>query len=420
MISRRRNGKRTPVITGIGVIAPNGIGKDSFWRACLDGASGIDYIKDFDTSPLKTRIAGIIKDFKPEAFFDENQIEKLDRFCQLGVAAAEESVKDSSLNISSLNADRIGVYAGSGLGGILFHEDQIVKVLAARIKKIGPLSLIKTMPNSLSSQISLQLKTFGPALTISSACSSGLQAIGLASELMRIGKADLMITGGAEAPLTAFTFAAFDSMRVMTQRNDPPNEASCPFDRRRDGFVLSEAAAFLAVETLESALRRNVKIYAEILGFSNTSSAYHMVIQQPDGKDIEKTISLALKDAGLSPYDIGYINAHGTSTKSNDKIETKAIKNVFGSHAKKLLISSTKSMIGHPIGAAGAIGAAVSAMSLNTGLITPTINYKEPDSECDLNYVPNKAVKKSVDYALINSFGFGGTNCSLVLGKFKA
>ncbi|MBL7130244.1 MAG: beta-ketoacyl-ACP synthase II [Candidatus Omnitrophica bacterium] len=404
------------VITGIGAVAPNGIGKDNFWQANVNGISGIDYTRTFDVDNFDTKIVGAVKNFNASRYIDETSVRKLDRFAQFGVAASKMALKDGSLKLSNLDPKRIGVCVGSGLGGILFHEEQIVDLLKRKLKKPNPLAVVKIMPNSVSAHISIKLKIKGPNLSISTACSSGLQAIGSAFDLIRDARADIMIAGGTEAPLTFFTFNAFNSMRVMTQRNNPPDKASCPFDKNRDGFVLSEGAGFIILESLKMAQKRNANIYAEVLGFGNNSSAYHIVMPQPDGKDIEKTMHLALEDADIKPKDVDYINAHGTSTLSNDRAETLAIKNLFGRHAYKLAISSTKSMIGHNIGAAGALGTIIGALTIKNNLIPPTINYKNFDPDCDLNYVPNKACDKKINVALINAFGFGGSNASLVLG----
>jgi 3-oxoacyl-[acyl-carrier-protein] synthase II len=409
---------RRVVITGIGVIAPNGIGKNNFWQANINGISGIDYIRTFDTKDMATKIAAEVKDFKPHRYIDESFLRKLDRFAQFGVACALMAKDDASLDLSKIDLEKVGVCIGSGLGGILFHEEQIIQTLRYGIKKINPLAVVKIMPNSVSAQISLYLKTKGPNLSISTACSSGLQAIGEAAELIRNNKTEIMITGGTEAPLTPMTFSAYNSMRVLSQRNEPPEEASCPFDRRRDGFVMGEAAGLVILESWDSASKRNANIYAEILGYAANSSAYHIVSPQPDGKDIQKVMALALKDAKLKPKDIDYINAHGTSTQENDRVETLAIKNLFGRYAYKLPISSTKSMIGHTIGAAGALGVIIGALAIKNNLIPPTINYEEPDPECDLNYVPNKAIKQKVNTTLVNSFGFGGSNASIILRNF--
>jgi 3-oxoacyl-[acyl-carrier-protein] synthase II len=403
----------------MGVIAPNGIGKDSFWQANINGISGVDYIKTFNVEELATKIAAQVKDFNASRYIDESLLRKLDRFAQFGVVASLMAKDDAGLDLTDIVPQRIGVCAGSGLGGILFHEEEIARLLKTSLKKTNPLSVIKIMPNAISAQISLQLKTKGPNLTISTACSSGLQAIGEAFDLIKNDKADIMITGGAEAPLTPFTFSAYNSMRVMTQRNDPPQQASCPFDKNRDGFVLAEGAGFIILESLETALKRKTNIYAQVLGFANNSSAYHIVMPQPDGKDIEKAMALALEDAGLKPQQLDYINAHGTSTPSNDRAETLAIKNLFGKHAYKLAISSTKSMIGHTIGAAGALGTIIGALAIKNNLVPPTINYKNPDPDCDLNYVPNKAIRREVNFSLINAFGFGGSNATLVLGSYS-
>lgn len=417
--SAKADKKRRVVITGVGVVSPNGIGKDNFWKSNINGVSGVDYITSFDTKDMSTKIAGIVKNFDAAKFVGEQVLRKLDRFAQFGLTAAIMAKDDASLKLSRMNPDIIGVCIGSGLGGIIFHEEEIIRTLKMGAKKTSPLAVVKIMPNSVSSQISLYLKTKGPNLAITTACSSGLQAIGEAFELIKNNKADLMITGGAEAPLTAVTFSAYNAMRIMTRRNDLPEEASCPFDKRRDGFVMGEGSGLIILEALESALKRNAKIYAEVLGFASNSSAFHIVMPQPDGKDAQKVMALALIDANLAPEKIDYINAHGTSTILNDRAETLAIKNLFRKHAYKLAISSTKSMIGHTIGAAGALGVIISSLAIKNNLIPPTINYRIPDPACDLNYVPNQALKRKTNFCLINAFGFGGSNASMVIGEFN-
>lgn len=407
------------VITGLGVIAPNGTGKERFWQANINGKSGISLIESFDTSQLETRIGGIVKDFEPLRYIERSLLDKLDRFAQLGIAGAKMAVEDANLSLADKDRKKIGVSVGSGLGGVLFHEEQIMTMKELGLRRANPLGVLKVMPNAINAHISIELGLKGPSLTISTACSSGLHAIGYAFNLIRNKKVDVMIAGGAEAPLTPFTFSAFNALRVMSRRNDSPSEASRPFDAERDGFVLAEGAGFVVLESLEHALRRNAHIYAEIVGYGANSSAYHIVVPQPNGEDISAVMKLALKDAGISPEEVDYINAHGTSTQANDRVETQAIKEVFGKYAYKIPISSTKSMIGHTIGAAGAIGVIVSALAIKESLIPPTINYKVPDPNCDLDYVPNIARGKSIKVALINSFGFGGSNASLIIKKFE-
>ncbi|MFC1594087.1 beta-ketoacyl-ACP synthase II [Candidatus Omnitrophota bacterium] len=414
-----KNKSRRVVITGIGVIAPNGIGKDTFWQANVSGVSGISPITTFETSELATKIAGSIPDFDPAAYIEESNLRKFDRFAQFGVAATQMALEDAQFTISDSHSERIGVCVGSGLGGMLFHEEQILKALNTSLKKTSPLAIVKIMPNAVTAQISINFKIKGPSLTISTGCSSGLQALGEAYHLIQNNTVDHMVTGGVEAPLTPITFSAFNSMKVMSQRNDAPQEASRPFDKDRDGFVLAEGAGIVILESLEAAQARKAPIYAEVIGFANNSSAYHIVMPQPDGKDIEQVMRMALDDAEVKPTQIDYINAHGTSTPSNDRAETLGIKGLFGKYANKLLVSATKSMVGHTIGAAGALGTIISALTIQNGIIAPTINQTTPDPECDLNFVANNALSKEVQVSLVNAFGFGGSNASLVLRKYE-
>lgn len=415
----RGNDMRRVVITGIGIISSNGIGKNEFWKANIDGVSGIGRIEKIDTSQLETKIAGEVKNFDPSLYIDKSKIRILDRFAHLGVSSAKMALDDSGLNLAKINPEKVGVCVGSGLGGVLFHEEQIMKMEESGLRKANPLGVVKVMPNAINSHISVELGLKGPNLTISTACSSGTHSIGEAFNLIRYGKADVMIAGGAEAPLTPFTFSAYNSLRVMSRKNDEPEKASRPFDKKRDGFVLAEGAGFIILEELSHALNRNADIYSEVIGYGMNSSAYHIVRPNPKGKDMSTVMKLAIEDAGINNKDINYINAHGTSTRTNDPAETKGIKDAFGDYAYKIPISSTKSMTGHTIGAAGAIGTVVSALVIKNGAIPPTINYENPDPECDLDYVPNVARESNVNIALINSFGFGGSNASIIIKKFK-
>ncbi|MBI4706819.1 MAG: beta-ketoacyl-[acyl-carrier-protein] synthase family protein [Candidatus Omnitrophica bacterium] len=416
-MKQKTNQETRVVITGLGIIAPNGIGKDSFWKANLRGISGVENITCFDTSNFKTKIGAEVKGFLPQKYINSSILNQLDRFAQFGVTAAKMAKAEAGIYGKWENPEKTGICIGSGLGGIIFHEDIIEQILKERNKRPLPITVPKVMPNSVSAQISILLKTTGPNLTISTACSSGLQAIGLAFDLIKSKRAEAVLAGGVEAPFSYATFSAFDSLRVMSQRNCLPQEASCPFALNRDGFVLGEGAGIVVMETLKSARKRNAVIYAEILGFGSNSSAYHMVMPQPRGRDIAKAMQLALDQAKLSAQKIDYINAHGTSTKANDRVETMAIKNVFGKHSKQLSISSTKSMIGHTIAASGAIGLISTCLSIKHSIIPPTINLLQADPACDLNYTPNKAQEKNISFGMVNAFGFGGNNAVVVLGK---
>lgn len=410
---------RRVVITGIGIVSPIGIGKNEFWRSSVEGVSGVSCIKKIDTSQLETKIAGEVKNFNPSLYIDKSKLRILDRFAHLGVSSAKMALDDSELDLAKINPEKIGVCVGSGLGGVLFHEEQMIAMNESGLRKANPLGVVKVMPNAVNSHISVELGLKGPNLTISTACSSGAHSIGEAFNLIRYGKADIMIAGGAEAPLTPFTFSAYNSLRVMSRRNDEPEKASRPFDKERDGFVLAEGAGFVILEEMSHALGRDANIYSEVIGYGMNSSAYHIVIPNPEGKDMSTVMKLAIEDAGIEKKDINYINAHGTGTRANDPAETKAIKDAFGGYAYKIPISSTKSMTGHTIGAAGAIGVIASALAIKNEVISPTINYENPDPDCDLDYVPNVARESKVVAALINSFGFGGSNASLVIKKFK-
>jgi len=410
---------RKVVIAGIGIIAPNGIGKDEFWKSNVEGVSGITRIEKIDTSQLETKIAGEVKNFDPSLYIEKSKLRILDRFAHLGVSSAKMALDDSGLNLTKINPEKVGVCVGSGLGGVLFHEEQIMEMEESGLRKANPLGVVKVMPNAINSHISVELGLKGPNLTISTACSSGTHSIGEAFNLIRYGKADVMIAGGAEAPLTPFTFSAYNSLRVMSRKNENPEKASRPFDKERDGFVLSEGAGFVILEEMSHALDRGSDIYSEVIGYGLNCSGFHIVKPNPEGKDMSAVMKLALEDAGIYIKDIDYINAHGTATRTNDPAETKAIKDAFGDYAYKIPISSTKSMTGHTIGAAGAIGTVVSALAIKNSVIPPTINYENPDPECDLDYVPNVARESDVNIALINSFGFGGSNASIIIKKFK-
>lgn len=403
----------------MGVVAPNGIGKEEFWQANIAGKSGVDKITSFDASDLDSRICGAIKNFDPSKYMPKETAKRVDRFVHLGVASAKMALEDSKLDLEKEDKTRIGVIVGSGLGGALYHEEQMVVAFERGAGRLNPLCVPRVSPNSVSSNIAIQFGLTGPNMVISTACASGAHAVGEAFHKVRHGEAEICVCGGVEAPLTKFTFAAYCALRVPSKRNDSPQEASRPFDKERDGFVLAEGSAIIILEELEHARNRNAHIYAEIRGYAANSGAYHMVMPQPDGKDAARVMAAALKDADLKPQDIDYINAHGTSTQANDKAETLAIKEVFSDYAYHIPISSTKSMIGHSIGAAGAIEALVCALAIENDVIPPTINYKHKDPDCDLDYVPNQARKVKANTALSNSFGFGSCNAGIIFAKPK-
>lgn len=410
--------KKRVVITGLGVVSPNGIGKDAFWEANLQGRSGVSFISSFDVSAFQTKIAAEVKGFDPSRYMPPETARKVDRFVQFGLASARLALEDSGLDLDRTDRERAGVIIGSGLGGILFHEEQILAAIDKGAHRVNPICVPRITPNAVAAHIAIQHGLLGPNMVVSTACASGNHAIGEALDKIRCGRADVVLAGGAEASITPYTFGAFYSLRVLSRSGRPPGEASRPFDHQRDGFVLGEGAAVLVLEDLESALRRGAHIYAEVASYGLTSGAHHMVMPKPGGEDAARTMRLALQDAGLRPEEVDYINAHGTSTKANDVAETQAIKEVFGPRAGHLPVSSTKSMIGHTIGAAGAIEAVASCMAIEHQVIPPTINYEHLDPECDLDYVPNVPRRAKVEVVLSNSFGFGSVNSSIVLRKY--
>jgi 3-oxoacyl-[acyl-carrier-protein] synthase II len=411
--------KRRVVVTGLGVIAANGVGKERFWEANTRGVSGVGKITCFDPSHYASRIAAEVRGFDPLEYMPDKVAKRVDRFVHFGLAAAKMAIDDSGLNVRAEDRDRTGVIIGSGLGGVLFHEEQIMSAYEKETHRFNPLCVPRITPNAVAAHIAIQHGLMGPNLVISTACASGNHGIGEAFRKIQNDEADIVISGGAEAPLTEFTFGAYCALRgVLSKRNDNPEQASRPFDKERDGFVMGEGAAVLILEALDHALERGAHIYAEIIGYGLTSGAYHMALPQPEGEDASKAMSLALRDAALGPEDIGYINAHGTATVANDIAETKAIKRVFGDSARSVPISSTKSMIGHAIGAAGAIEAVVSCLAIEHQVIPPTVNLSHPDPECDLDYVPNEAREAQIDAVLSNSFGFGSVNACVVFRKF--
>jgi 3-oxoacyl-[acyl-carrier-protein] synthase II len=415
---KQQTSKRRVVITGIGIIAPNGIGKDEFWQANINGKSGVDRIVSLDVSKLNCKIAAQVKDFDPLKYMPKLTAKKVDRFTQFGIAASKLALEDSNLNLNAEDNSRIGVSIGTGLGGMQYHEEVVLQMQRDDFSKVDPLSVPKVTSNAASSNVAILFSFTGPNVTLSTACSSGAHGVGYAYDLIKLNRADIMVAGGAEAPITQFTLCTFDALRALSTRNENPQEASRPFDKERDGFVMGEGAGIVILEELTHALNRNAHIYAEICGYGLTSGAYHMAVPAAEGKDVARTMSLALKEANVPPDDVDYINAHGTSTQANDKTETQAIKEVFGERAYKISISSTKSMIGHTLGASGAIGLIVSALAIENSIIPPTINCKNKDQDCDLDYVPNQSRSHKVDIALVNSFGFGNNNISVILRKY--
>ena len=406
------------VVTGMGVLAPNGKTLTEFWQNNVQGVSGIDLLTSFDTKEFEVKIAGEIKDFDPAQYLLPGIYRKIDRFAQLGVSAAKMALEDSKLQITPENGSRIGVVIGSGLGGNLFHEEQMLNYLKeGNPDRVMASSVPRISPNSVSGYIAIAFKAKGPNLALSTACSSGANALGQALLLLRSGLSDVVIAGGVEAPLTPVTLAGYQALRCLSLKNHNPKEASSPFDKERDGFVLGEGAGVLLLETLEHAEKRKAKVYAEFTGYGTSCGAYSMVAPEPEGIDAAQSMENALKDSGISTDQIDYINAHGTGTLYNDSAETKAIKRVFGPRAYQIPVSSTKSMIGHTIGAAGALEAILSILTLQHQEIPPTINLKTPDPECDLDYVPNQSRKAKLTTVLSNSFGFGSNNAAVVFGS---
>jgi len=418
-LSRRTVPERRVVITGIGLVSPLGIGVEKNWEAASQGKGGIGLITRFDVSKYSSKIGGEVKGFDPVAFIDKKEVRKMDLFIQYALAAAELAVQNSNIDHGALEGERCGVYVGSGIGGIGSIEESHKTLLEKGPDRVSPFFLVSAIINEASGQISIKYRAKGPNSATATACTTSTHAVGDSFRIIARGDADIMLAGGAEAPITPLALAGFCAMRALSVRNDRPEKASRPFDADRDGFVMGEGAGVLILEELGAALKRGAKIYAEIVGYGMSADAYHVTAPALNGEGAILVMDRALKDAGIDPKEVGYINAHGTSTPYNDKIETLAVKKVFGSHAYKLAISSTKSMTGHLLGAAGALEAGFAALCLTNQLMPPTINYEHPDPECDLDYVPNKARPAEIRYALSNSFGFGGTNGTLLLKRFE-
>jgi 3-oxoacyl-[acyl-carrier-protein] synthase II len=411
--------RRRVVITGMGTVNPLGSEVPEFWRALCAGKSGIGQIELFDTSDFKVHFGGQVKNFNPETALDAKTARRLDRFAQFGQVAAISAVKDSGLDFSKEDPFRCGVIIGSGIGGLMEFEEQHGRYYKGGPGKISPFVIPKMIANGASGNISIHFGLKGPNTAVATACASGANAIGDALRAIQWDYADIMVTGGAEAAMTPMGLGGFISARALSTRNEDPQRASRPFDKDRDGFVLSEGAGVIILEELEHAKRRGATIMGEILGCGCTADAHNITAPHPEGEGAARAMELALQDARLNPEDIQYINAHGTSTELGDEAETRAIKKVFGPHARKLAISSTKSMIGHLLGASGGVELIACALTIRQGVIHPTINYDTPDPACDLDYVPNTARETRVRRAISNSFGFGGHNCCLVIGAFS-
>jgi len=410
--------KRRVVVTGIGLVTPLGIGTEQTWSALLNGQSGVGPITRFDASDQASQIAAEVKGFNPEDWFEKKQAKNLDAFVQYAVAAADIAWKNSGLSITDDNVNRVGVITGCGMGGLPTIEEYHGVLMNKGPRKITPFFIPRVIPNMPSGHISMRIGCKGPNLTQTTACAAGTHAVGEAFRHIVYGDCDVAITGGAESVICPLAVGGFSAMKALSTRNDDPATASRPFDRDRDGFVISEGAGILVLEELESAKRRGAVIYAEVVGYGQSSDAYHIAAPPEDGEGAARCMAAALRDAGMNPEDIDYINAHGTSTPLNDKCETQAIKTVFGAHAYKLAVSSTKSMTGHMLGAAGGIEAAFSALTLHHGIIPPTANLQTPDPDCDLDYVPLVARESRPNTAMSNSFGFGGTNGVVIFKRY--
>ncbi len=412
--------KRRVVVTGLGLITPLGTGTQKTWEGIRKGASGVDRITSFDTADSPVQIAGEVKDFNPEDFIERKEIKKMDVFIQYALSAGSMAIENAGMKITEANADRVGVIVGAGIGGIQTIERYHSVLLENGQRRISPFFIPMLITNLAAGQISMRFGARGPNSCVTTACAAGTHAIGDSFKIIQRGDADAMIAGGSESAITPLTIAGFANMKALSTRNDTPQKASRPFDVERDGFVIAEGAGIVVLEELQVALARKAKIYAEVTGYGMTADAYHMTAPDPEGRGVINCMRVALRDAGLAPEAVDYINAHGTSTPYNDKHETSAIKHVFGAHAHQLAVSSTKSMTGHLLGAAGGVEAAICALALSEGIIPPTINYEHPDPDCDLDYVPNHARHVDLENVLSNSFGFGGTNACIVLKKYIA
>lgn len=409
---------RRVVVTGIGAITPLGNDAQTLWENIKKGKSGVGYVTRIDREAFPVSVAAEIKDFDPIQYMDKKDSKRMDLFTQYAVAASKMAVEDAKLVIDETNADRVGVWIGSGIGGMQTLETQHTNFMEKGYKRVSPFFVPMMIPDMAAGQVSIQLGAKGINSCTVTACASGANSIGDAFKAVQRGDVDYIIAGGTEAPLTNMAFAGFSAAKALSF-NEDPNTASRPFDQNRDGFVMGEGAGILVLESLESAQERGAHIYAEIVGYGATADAYHITAPAEGGEGAARAMKQALEDAGIEPEAVDYINAHGTSTDLNDKYETMAIKTVFGEHAKKLAVSSTKSMTGHLLGAAGGVEGLISVKALEEGIIPPTINYVTPDPECDLDYVPNEARKQALSYVLSNSLGFGGHNVALLFKKFS-
>ncbi len=406
------------VVTGIGLVTPMGLDRKSTWDSLIEGKSGIDYISLFDAEGYESRIAGEVNEFDATAALGRKEAKRLDRFAQFACVAALEALEHANLNMEKEDADRVGVLIGSGVGGIITITDQHKILLQKGPKRVSPFLIPMMLGDMASGQVSMMIGAKGPNFSTVSACATGADSIGEALEMIRRGRADVVIAGGTEAAVCEIGVAGFNSCMALSTRNEDPQGASRPFDSGRDGFVLGEGAGLIVLESLKHADQRGANIIAELSGYGASSDAHHVTQPHPEGEGAARAMKWAIEDAGIAPDKVDYINAHGTSTPLNDKYETIAMKRMYGDHAYKLAISSTKSMTGHLLGAAGGIEAAFTVLAIKDGVVPPTININDPDPDCDLNYVPNNAIKQTVNVAMSNSLGFGGHNASLVFKRF--
>ncbi len=411
--------KRRVVVTGLGLVTACGNDVPTTWSAMMKGENGADYIKKFDTEKFSVQFACEVKDFDPLSFLDKKEARRMGAFTHFALAASDEAVKDSGLVIDASNADMVGTYISSGIGDFWAIEREHEKLLNSGPDRVSPFFIVSAIVNLAAGNVSIRHGAKGPNSATATACSAGAHAIGDSFRLIERGDADAMICGGAESAITPMSVAGFASMRALSTRNDDPKRASRPFDAERDGFVIGEGAGIVILEELENARARGAKIYAEIVGYGMSGDAFHVTMPDETGSGAIRVMERAIKDAGITPDKIGYVNAHGTSTPYNDKFESMAIKKVLGDHAANVAVSSTKSMTGHALGAAGGIEAVFSVLAIHEKKLPPTINYEFPDPDCDLDYIPNTAREAEVEYALSNSFGFGGTNACLIFKRFS-
>lgn len=411
--------KRRVVVTGVGLVTALGTGTEVTWKGLCDGRSGVANISRFDTTQFPTKIAAEVKDFDPLKWFDKKELKKMDYFIYYAVAAAEFAMRQSGLHIGPELSERAGVFIGSGIGGFTVIEREHKALLEGGPRKISPFFIPSSIINLAAGQVSIRFGARGPNSAPCTACSSGAHAVGDAFRVIARGDADVMICGGSEAAITPMGVGGFSAMRALSTRNEEPERASRPFDKDRDGFVVGEGAGILILEELEMARKRGAKVIAELVGYGMSGDAFHITLPPEDGSGAHRVMLNAIKDAGIQPEQVDYINAHGTSTPPNDRVETMAVRKLFGDHAGKLAISSTKSMIGHLLGAAGAVEAGITSLVVERGVMPPTINYETPDPDCDLDYIPNQSRSADVRYALSNSFGFGGTNAALLFKRFE-